>query len=99
MKRPAKRATEHFLIFPCGTQFCPCTVGTLSDLTKDLRVVGSNSNTDAILEICRNQVDLAEWSKALALGASIFGCVGSNPTVNILHVLLPQIGNRLVVLL
>ena len=27
---------------------------------------------------------MAEWSKALVLGTSIFGCVGSNPTSVIL---------------
>ena len=28
------------------------------------------------------KVNLAEWSKALDLRSSIFGCVGSNPTVD-----------------
>ena len=43
--------------------------------------VGSNPTGVAIyisnIIIC---AFLAEWSKALRLGRSIFGCVGSNPT-------------------
>ena len=39
---------------------------------------------------------MAEWSKALVLGTSIFGCVGSNPTlVNASFIAaLAQLGER-----